>query len=102
MSALCPGAPGLPLLQTNSLNSTWQSIKLTLLVSPATYLDGLNLADDPDNLAFLVGKGWAGMQKARKLSEVDVSHYDAIFVPGGLAPMVDMPDHPLLKEVIKQ
>lgn len=66
------------------------------------YLDALNLADDPDNLAFLVGKGWADMQKARKLSDVDVTEYDAIFMPGGLAPMADMPEHPLLKRVIQQ
>lgn len=66
------------------------------------YLDALNLAADPDNLAFLTGKGWADMQKARKLSDVDVSKYDAIFMPGGLAPMVDMPEHPLLKQVIKE
>ena len=42
------------------------------------------------------------MQKAGKLSDVDVSQYDAIFVPGGLAPMADMPDHPLLKKVVKE
>lgn len=41
------------------------------------------------------------MQKAKKLADVDVSPYDAIFVPGGLAPMVDMPEHPLLKQVIR-
>ena len=41
------------------------------------------------------------MQKAGKLSDVDVSQYDAIFVPGGLAPMVDMPEDPLLKKVVK-
>lgn len=64
------------------------------------YLDALNLADDPDNLKFLTGKGWAEMQKATKLSTVEVSAYDAVFVPGGLAPMVDMPEAPLLKEVI--
>lgn len=40
------------------------------------------------------------MQHAKKLSDVDVSVYDAIFVPGGLAPMVDMPEAPLLKQVI--
>lgn len=70
------------------------------LTGDTPYLDALNLADDPDNLAFLTGKGWASMQKAVKLSDVDVSSYDAIFVPGGLAPMVDMPEHPLLKKVI--
>lgn len=42
------------------------------------------------------------MQKAKKLDSVDVARYDAIFVPGGLAPMVDMPEHPLLKKVIAE
>lgn len=64
------------------------------------YLDALNLADDPDNLKFLTGKGWVAMQKAAKLSDVNVRKYDAIFIPGGLAPMVDMPDAPLLKKVV--
>lgn len=66
------------------------------------YLDALNLANDPDNLAFLTGKGWETMQKAVKLSTVEVSRYDAVFVPGGLAPMVDMPENELLKKVIKE
>jgi putative intracellular protease/amidase len=66
------------------------------------FLDALHLAGDPDNLAFLVGAGWAAMQKAKKLSDVDVRPYDAIFMPGGLAPMVDMPEHPLLKKVIQE
>lgn len=66
------------------------------------YLDALHLAGDPDNLAFLTGTGWADMQKARKLSDVDAGPYDAIFMPGGLAPMVDMPEHPLLKKVVKE
>lgn len=77
-------------------------IDFVSLTGDTPYLDALNLADDPDNLAFLVGKGWAAMQKAGKLSDVDVSQYDAIFVPGGLAPMADMPDHPLLKKVVKE
>jgi len=72
------------------------------LTGDTPYLDALNLADDPANLAFLTGKGWADMQKAIKLSDADASVYDAIFIPGGLAPMVDMPQHPLLKQVIKE
>jgi putative intracellular protease/amidase len=72
------------------------------LTGDTPYLDALHLANDPDNLAFLAGNGWAAMQKASKLSDVDVKQYDAIFVPGGLAPMVDMPEHPLLKKVIKE
>ncbi len=56
-------------------------IDLASLTGETPYLDALNLADDPQNLAFLTGKGWASMQKAKKLSDVDVSGYDAIFVP---------------------
>ncbi len=77
-------------------------IDFATLSGDTPFLDALNLADDPDNLAFLVGKGWASMQKAKKLSDVDASPYDAIFMPGGLAPMVDMPDHPLLKQVVRE
>lgn len=75
-------------------------IDFASLTGDTPYLDALNLADDPDNLQFLTGRGWNDMQTAPKLSDVDVSAYDAIFIPGGLAPMVDMPEAPLLKEVI--
>lgn len=77
-------------------------IDFVSLSGDTPYLDALQLAGDPDNLAFLVGKGWAAMQKGGKLADVDVSAYDAIFVPGGLAPMADMPDHKLLKKVIQE
>jgi putative intracellular protease/amidase len=77
-------------------------IDFVSLSGDTPYLDALQLAADPDNLAFLVGKGWADMQKGGKLSDADVSGYDAIFVPGGLAPMADMPEHPLLKKVIQE
>lgn len=77
-------------------------IDFASLTGDTPYLDALNLANDPENLAFLTGKGWENMQKAVKLSNVDVSKYDAVFVPGGLAPMVDMPENELLKKVIKE
>lgn len=77
-------------------------IDFASLTGDTPYLDALNLADDPENLKFLTGKGWAAMQLAVKLSTVDVSAYDAVFVPGGLAPMVDMPEAPLLKKVIAE
>lgn len=75
-------------------------IDFASLTGDTPYLDGLDLAGDPDNLKFLTDDGWAEMQKATKLSDVDTSVYDAIFTPGGLAPMVDMPDHQILKQVI--
>jgi putative intracellular protease/amidase len=77
-------------------------IDFASLTGDTPYLDALNLAADPDNLAFLTGKGWASMQKAVKLSTVEVQQYDAVFVPGGLAPMVDMPEDPLIKKVIRE
>ena len=77
-------------------------IDFASLTGEGPFLDALNLAGDPDNLSFLVGNGWKAMQQAKKQSGVDVSRYDAIFVPGGLAPMVDMPEHPLLKQVVKE
>lgn len=75
-------------------------IDFASLTGDTPYLDALHLADDPDNLTFLTGKGWAAMQKASKLANVDVSAYDAVFVPGGLAPMVDMPEDAELKKAI--
>jgi putative intracellular protease/amidase len=72
------------------------------LTGEPPYLDALSEAGDPDNLKFLTGKGWADMQQAKVLSAVDVSKYDGVFVPGGLAPMVDMPEAPLLKKVIAE
>lgn len=75
-------------------------IDFASLTGDTPYLDALNLADDPENLKFLTGQGWADMQKAKKLATVDASAYDAIFVPGGLAPMVDMPENAELKKAI--
>ncbi|MCI3936006.1 type 1 glutamine amidotransferase domain-containing protein [Chryseobacterium aahli] len=75
-------------------------IDFASLKGESPFLDALNLADDPDNLKFLTGKGWEDMHKAAKLSEVDVNNYDAVFIPGGLAPMVDMPENAELKKVI--
>jgi putative intracellular protease/amidase len=65
-------------------------------------LDNLEAKDETMNAEFLNGGGWKKMKYNRKLEDVDVSVYDAIFMPGGLAPMVDFPEHPLLKQVIKE
>lgn len=77
-------------------------IDFASLTGESPFLDALNLADDPDNLKFLTGKGWEDMHKASKLSTVDVNNYDAIFIPGGLAPMVDMPENSELKKAIAE
>jgi len=40
------------------------------------------------------------MARSRKLSEVDVLDYDAIFFPGGLGPMVDIANDPDVKRAV--
>ena len=77
-------------------------IDFASLTGESPYLDALNLADDPENLKFLTGKGWEEMQSARKLSNINIDEYDAVFIPGGLAPMVDMPENTELKKVIAE
>ena len=47
-------------------------------------------ANDAAQRAFREGKAIRRMAHSRKLSEVDVLDYDAIFFPGGLGPMVDI------------
>lgn len=57
-------------------------------------------ANDPLQKEFLDGKGFARLNNSRKLSEVDASRYDAVFIPGGLGPMVDIAQDPLVKKTV--
>jgi len=52
---------------------------------------------DPAQLAFRKSKAIHRLGRSRKLSEVDVLDYDAIFIPGGLGPMVDLAKDPDVK-----
>lgn len=45
---------------------------------------------DPAQLAFRQSSSIRRLGHSRKLSEIDVLDYDAIFFPGGLGPMVDI------------
>jgi putative intracellular protease/amidase len=77
-------------------------IDFASITGEAPNLDNLEAKNEVSNARFLQEGGWEKMQHNRKLSEVDAGEYDAIFVPGGLAPMVDMPDHALLKKIIAE
>ena len=59
-------------------------------------------ATDPLMKAFYEGKGFARLNNSRKLSEVDASAYDAVFIPGGLGPMVDLANDPLVKKTVAE
>jgi putative intracellular protease/amidase len=70
----------------------------TLKGGTPTY-DGYD-ATDPLQQEFLDGKGFARLNNSRKLSEVDPEAYDAVFIPGGLGPMVDLATDPLVKKTV--
>ncbi|TWI65401.1 putative intracellular protease/amidase [Pseudoduganella lurida] len=56
--------------------------------------------NDPAQRAFRGSKAIRRMGRSRKLSEVDVLDYDAIFFPGGLGPMVDIALDPEVKRAV--
>lgn len=45
---------------------------------------------DPSQKAFFESKAFRRLNRSRKLSDIDAADYDAILVPGGLGPMVDI------------
>ncbi|MFK3796948.1 type 1 glutamine amidotransferase domain-containing protein [Pseudomonas sp. NPDC088444] len=57
---------------------------------------------DPAQLAFRNSNAIRRMAHSRKLSEVDVLDYDAIFFPGGLGPMVDIAHDPEVKRAVER
>jgi putative intracellular protease/amidase len=61
--------------------------------------DGFD-ADDPGQTTFLESKAYRRLSRSRKLSEVDVLDYDAVFFPGGLGPMVDITGNPEVQDAV--
>ncbi|RQR29521.1 type 1 glutamine amidotransferase domain-containing protein [Burkholderia sp. Bp9143] len=55
---------------------------------------------DSAQSAFRQSLSYKRMGRSRKLSEVDVLDYDAIFIPGGLGPMVDIARNPEVQRAI--
>ncbi|WP_114941717.1 type 1 glutamine amidotransferase domain-containing protein [Mucilaginibacter endophyticus] len=56
--------------------------------------------DDELNIAFLNGEGAAAMRNTKKIDQVSIAGYDAVFVPGGLAPVVDMPENITVQNIL--
>ena len=57
---------------------------------------------DPAQLAFRNSSAIRRMARSRKLSEVDVLDYDAVFFPGGLGPMVDIANNPEIQRAVER
>ena len=49
---------------------------------------------------FREGKAFRRLNRSRRLSEVDAADYDAILIPGGLGPMVDIQRNPQVQSLI--
>lgn len=57
--------------------------------------------DDPTNIAFLQGEGLSKMKNTGSIESIpSLAGYDAVFVPGGLAPVVDMPDNTTVQNIL--
>jgi putative intracellular protease/amidase len=63
--------------------------------------DGFD-GNDPVQTAFLHSASYRRLARSRKLSEVDVLDYDAIFFPGGLGPMVDITGNPAVQAAVRR
>jgi putative intracellular protease/amidase len=61
--------------------------------------DGFD-GDDSAQAAFLGSKAYRRLSRSRRLSEVDVLDYDAVFFPGGLGPMVDITGNPEVQATV--
>src|SRR5215470_16418416 len=49
---------------------------------------------------FLEDKAFRRLNRSRKLSEIDAADYDAILIPGGLGPMVDIARNPEVQHAV--
>jgi len=75
------------------------AVEFASLAGGAPPQDGYDESDAASK-AFRESLAYQRLLNSRKLSDIDVSAYDAVFVPGGLGPMVDMPEDPDLKWAI--
>lgn len=61
--------------------------------------DGFD-GEDAGQASFLKTKAYRRLSRSRKLSDVDVLDYDAVFIPGGLGPMVDVTGNPEVQDTV--
>jgi putative intracellular protease/amidase len=68
--------------------------------TPPLYGTDIKDLADPLNKNFMNSEALVKFNNSAPLASVDVSGYDALFIPGGLGPMVDMPENAKLQQVI--
>ncbi|MBS1662358.1 MAG: type 1 glutamine amidotransferase domain-containing protein [Bacteroidetes bacterium] len=83
-----------------TFNAQGYEIDIVSIKGGEAPLDGMSEKDDALNAAFLSGDGLRKMKNTVSVDEVSVDGYDAVFVPGGLAPMEDMPGNATVQKVL--
>ena len=63
--------------------------------------DGFD-GSDPAQATVLDSAAFHRLNRSRRLSEVDVLDYDAVFFPGGLGPMVDITGNPEVQALVRR
>jgi putative intracellular protease/amidase len=63
--------------------------------------DGFDETDETQT-SFRETQAYRRLSRSRKLSEVDVLDYDAVFFPGGLGPMVDITGNPEVQDTVRR
>ena len=56
--------------------------------------------EDPINQAFLKGDGPEKFKNSTSIEKASIDGYDAVFVPGGLAPVADLPENPTVQKIL--
>jgi putative intracellular protease/amidase len=77
------------------------AVEFTSLAGGKPPEDGFD-ATDPVQTGFRDSKGYRRLSRSRHLAEVDVLDYDAVFIPGGLGPMVDITGNPHIQAMVKR
>jgi putative intracellular protease/amidase len=81
------------------LDAAGIAVEYASLLGGSPPLDGFD-DKDPAQVAFSKSRAVRRMARCRKLVDVDVLDYDAIFFPGGLGPMVDLATDPVVKQAV--
>lgn len=77
------------------------AVEFTSLAGGRPPEDGYD-STDPAQRGFRDSQGYRRLGRSRRLAEVDVLDYDAVFFPGGLGPMVDITGDPRIQAVVKR
>jgi putative intracellular protease/amidase len=83
------------------LDQAGVAVEFASLLGGQTPHDGFD-GNDPAQAAFLDSAAFRRLNRSRKLSEVDVLDYDAVFFPGGLGPMVDITGNPEVQALVRR